>query len=79
MLPVLHDAAIVGRLDVKTHRDSARLEVKAAFVEPGHGDSVEAIADSVNSLASLVGAETIEVADRGNGAGELGRVLSSKS
>lgn len=34
-LPILHDNALVGRLDPKAHRKDGRFEVKALHLEPG--------------------------------------------
>ena len=34
-LPILHDGALVGRLDAKAHRKDGLFEVKAAHLEPG--------------------------------------------
>jgi len=34
-LPILHNGALVGRLDAKAHRKQAFFEVKAIHLEPG--------------------------------------------
>jgi uncharacterized protein YcaQ len=48
-LPILHDGALVGRLDAKAHRKEGRFEVKAAHLEPG-------VPVSEDLVASLAGA-----------------------
>jgi uncharacterized protein YcaQ len=42
-LPILHNDALVGRLDAKAHRQAAVFEVKALFLEPGVSPSDELV------------------------------------
>jgi len=74
-LPVLHDGQLVGRVDVKTHRERGELEAKHAHFEPwfaaggpppgvswGAIDRDEAIAgigEALRSLARHVGVERV--------------------
>jgi len=54
-LPILHDGALVGRLDAKAHRKEARFEVKAAHLEPGvpvSDDLVVSLAGALRACAS---------------------------
>jgi uncharacterized protein YcaQ len=51
-LPMLHDGALVGRLDAKAHRKEGLFEVKAVHLEPGVPVSDELVA----SLAGALGA-----------------------
>jgi uncharacterized protein len=75
VLPLLAGDELVGRLDVKTHRDRSILEVRGAFAEPGRprGAVAEAAAAAMTDLAQLVGADAIEVAPNG----DLAPALSS--
>jgi uncharacterized protein YcaQ len=74
-LPILHDGALVGRLDAKNHREAKRLEVKhvhfepwlAAGQAPPHerrgGVALEpalaGVGETLASLAAFVGAERV--------------------
>jgi uncharacterized protein len=49
-LPILHDGALVGRLDAKAHRKDGLFEVKAAHLEPGVPVSDEIVADLAGAL-----------------------------
>jgi uncharacterized protein len=54
-LPILHDSALVGRLDAKAHRKEGRFEVKAAHLEPGvpvSDDLVASLAGALRACAS---------------------------
>jgi uncharacterized protein YcaQ len=54
-LPILHDGALVGRLDAKAHRKEGRFEVKAAHLEPGvpvSDDLVASLAGALSACAS---------------------------
>ena len=54
-LPILHDGALVGRLDAKAHRKEGRFEVKAAHLEPGvpvSDDLVASLAGALRACAS---------------------------
>jgi uncharacterized protein YcaQ len=49
-LPILHDGALVGRLDAKAHRKEGLFEVKAAHLEPGVPVSDELVASLAGAL-----------------------------
>jgi uncharacterized protein YcaQ len=84
VLPIWHDGQLIGRVDAKTHRREARLEVKRVHFEPwfaragappvvswGKLDRDEAmagVADALRALATFVGADHVT----------LGRVLPSR-
>jgi uncharacterized protein len=54
-LPILHDGALVGRLDAKAHRKEGLFEVKAAHLEPGvpvSDDLVASLASALRACAS---------------------------
>jgi uncharacterized protein YcaQ len=54
-LPILHDGALVGRLDAKAHRKEDLFEVKAAHLEPGvpvSDDLVASLAGALRACAS---------------------------
>jgi len=83
-LPILHDGALVGRLDAKNHREAGRLEVKHVHFEPwlvaGKAPPVEGrgrvalepalagVGGALASLATFVGAASVT----------LGRVSPAK-
>ena len=83
-LPILHDGALIGRLDAKNHREARRLEVKHVHFEgwfadgapappaggapPGVEPALAGVADALASLADFVGAERVT----------LGRVSPSR-
>ena len=49
-LPILHEGALVGRLDAKAHRKDGLFEVKAAHLEPGVPVSDELVASLTGAL-----------------------------
>jgi uncharacterized protein YcaQ len=49
-LPILHDGALVGRLDAKAHRKDGLFEIKAAHLEPGVPVSDELVASLTGAL-----------------------------
>ena len=64
VMPILHDGALVGRLDPKLHRDRGKLEIKAIFLEPGFERNEEfeqGLATTLGSLADFVGANKISL------------------
>jgi uncharacterized protein YcaQ len=83
-LPLFHDGSLIGRLDLKTHREERRLEVKGAHFERWFADggrppaaswggvdrdaALAGTAQSLWSLASFVGADRVV----------LGRVAPSR-
>jgi len=83
-LPVLHDGALIGRLDAKNHREAKRLEVKHVYFEswfaagsapPPDGNGrvalepvIAGVGEALASLAVFAGAERVT----------LGRVSPAK-
>ena len=77
-LPILHDGALIGRLDAKNHREAKRLEVKHVHFEPwfaagsappldGHGrvalePALAGVGEALASLAAFVGAKRVTLA-----------------
>jgi uncharacterized protein YcaQ len=51
-LPILHDGALVGRLDAKAHRKEGLFEVKAVHLEPGVPVSDELVAGLAGALCA---------------------------
>lgn len=54
-LPILHRAALVGRLDAKAHRKDGVFEVKSIYIEPGAsvGDElIESVANAIRECAA---------------------------
>ena len=65
--PILHNGRLVGRLDPKLHRARSTLEIKRVFLEPGVVvDPLlrAGLRDTLESLATFLGAADIEVRDR---------------
>ena len=76
-LPILHDGHLIGRVDPKVHRGERRLEVKwvhfegwfargsqppaAAWGSVDRDAALAGLADSLRSLATFVGADTISL------------------
>jgi uncharacterized protein YcaQ len=75
-LPILHDGALIGRVDAKTHRAERRLEVRHVHFEPWFAagapppaggerlDQAAALAglgEALGSLATFVGAASLAV------------------
>jgi uncharacterized protein YcaQ len=76
-LPILHDGALIGRVDAKTHRAERRLEVRHVHFEPwfaagaappAGGEPLDqtaalaGLAEAFRSLATFVGAASLVVA-----------------
>ena len=62
LMPLLHEGALVGRLDPKMHRDRKELEIKAIFLETEFDrdkDFDRGLADTLKNLAVFLGAEKI--------------------
>jgi len=63
-LPVLHNGALVGRLDAKAHRKQDIFEVKAIHLEPGtlvSDDLVSGLADALRDCAGWHGTPEVLV------------------
>ena len=54
-LPILHNGALVGRLDAKAHRKEGLFEVKAAHLEPGVAVDEDLVAGLAESLRECAG------------------------
>jgi uncharacterized protein YcaQ len=81
-LPILHDGALVGRLDAKAHRKEGLFEVKAMHLEPGVAASKALISGVAGALRDCAGWHgTPEVQIRGSRpsgvAGELQSALEA--
>ncbi|WP_423916122.1 winged helix-turn-helix domain-containing protein [Candidatus Poriferisodalis sp.] len=84
VLPFLHDDALVARLDLRFDRERGRLEVPAAWAEPGWwptGDAAEtdalaALATELNALSAWCGGEGVVIGSLGNLAGRLRRAIA---
>src|ERR671917_747323 len=63
-LPILHDGALVGRLDAKAHRKEGLFEVKTLYLEPGTPESedlVSGLAGALRECASWHGTPEVLV------------------
>ena len=61
-LPILHDGALVGRLDPQLHRDRDELDIQLLQLEPGVKRTTgltRGLRETLNSLATFVGATSI--------------------
>jgi len=75
-LPILHDGAVLGRLDAKAHRKEGLFEVKAAHLEPGTIVSDELVASLAGALhACAFWHATPDVAVRRSDPPELAEAL----
>lgn len=77
VMPLLVDDRLVGRVDLKSDRQSGRLLVQAAWLEPGVSpDVAERIAPLLRSAASWQGLAGVVVVGRGDLAPALAAALS---
>ena len=63
-LPILHEGALVGRLDAKAHRKEAIFEVKAVHLEPGvsiRDELVASLAEALRECAAWHGTPEVQV------------------
>jgi len=75
-LPILHNGALVGRLDAKAHRKQGLFEVKALHVEPGVPASEDLTAGIAGALRDCAGWHaTPEIAVRRSHPSELTEAL----
>jgi uncharacterized protein YcaQ len=75
VLPFLFRERLAARVDLKAERAADRLDVLAAYVEPGNapGEVAEALAAELHLLAGWLGLESVGVSRRGN----LARALAA--
>ena len=72
VLPFLFGDELVGRFDLKADRHAGRLLVKASWIEPGHDTPsrrtaiARAAVDELRTMATWLGLDDLEVADRGD-------------
>jgi uncharacterized protein YcaQ len=73
VLPILWGDSVVGRLDMKSDRQSGALLVQAAFTEPGVPGQLLAddLAPEMLAMAQWLGLERVEVGARGDLASTL--------
>jgi uncharacterized protein len=77
-LPILHDGALVGRLDAKAHRKVGLFEVKAVHLEPDTPVSEELVAGLAGALrACAAWHATPEIVVRRSDPTELAETLGS--
>ena len=80
VLPLLVDDRLVGRVDLKSDRQTGRLLVQAAWLEPDASpDVAERIAPVLRSAAGWQGLEEVVVVGRGDLAPALAAALLSAS
>ena len=75
-LPILHNGALVGRLDAKAHRKQGTFEIKALHLEPNtpvNDDLISGLSGALRDCASWHG--TPEVLVRGSDPSELTETL----
>jgi uncharacterized protein YcaQ len=77
VLPFLHDEALRARVDLKAERGAGRLQVAAAWLEPGHDPAAtaEALAGELRRAAAWQGLAEVVVAPRGDLAAALARAV----
>jgi uncharacterized protein YcaQ len=79
VLPFLLGDTLVARVDLKSDRKNAVLQVLGAFVEPGHEPGLIAreLATELLAVAGWLGLDSVRVASRGSLAKRLGAELAS--
>ncbi len=77
VLPFLHDGELVARLDLKADRKKSILRVQAAHAEPRfeHDRSMAVLVERLREMADFLGLSDLQVAERGELARELARVV----
>lgn len=73
-LPLLHNGELIARLDLKSNRKANTLQVKSAWAEAKATNKfpVAAVTKHLTQIAKWQGLSSIEVAEKGNVALELG-------
>lgn len=76
-LPVLHNGELIARLDLKSNRQEKTLQVKSSWAEESKLKRFpsSALAKHLQSVAEWQGLDSIEIAQKGNVALELGANL----
>ena len=76
VLPILWGDSLVGRLDMKADRHAGTLLVKGSFSEPGAptGQMAPDIVRELHTMATWLGLERVNIADRGDLASTLRQV-----
>jgi uncharacterized protein len=66
VLPFMHEGRLVGRLDLKSDRESGRLQVKGGSLEAGVKEStvIEPLREELSSLAKWLGLEKVAITSR---------------
>jgi uncharacterized protein YcaQ len=70
-LPLLIDESLVGRIDLKSDRQSGVLRVQSAWREPGASVDLDRVCALLRETASWQGLGAVEFADRGDVIGDL--------
>jgi uncharacterized protein YcaQ len=80
VLPFLLGDELVGRIDLKADRAGGRLLVQAAWAEPGVPQEavVEELAEELAAMAAWLELDAITVADRGDLAESLRRLIERR-
>lgn len=76
-LPLLHNGELIARLDLKSNRQENILQVKSSWAEESNANRfpTTAVAKHLRQVAKWQGLNSIEIADKGNVALELGADL----
>ncbi len=81
VLPVLMDDSLVGRVDLKSDRDTRTLQVRSAWIEPGQearrSELTPRLAQLLRQAADWQGLARVSVHNHGTWAGDLSAVLAS--
>ncbi len=75
--PFLLDGELVGRVDLKAHRERGVLEARSSWIEDGRDPRrvAEALAAELGVMAAWLGLDHVEAAPKGNLASDLTKAL----